>query len=257
MILRNLAMSIRQHDWGAAVIEVFIVVIGILVALQADDWVRERDDRAAEVAALERLLSEAENTVTYLQAEVAYQERTNELRRRATALVDGQEDVPEQDLPFRIGINTMVMNPTLSPPRTTYDELTASGRLQLVRSDHVREQLALFYADLDYFRSFVSVRDNEAFWEGYFEHVSYAYNPESETTDIILSTYNWDSLRQDRTFVSRIIAALRGQLVTQAMRADLLRQASQVCDAIAAELRTACRPPDAGAQVDRGDAAGK
>lgn len=243
MILRTLATSLKQRDWGGAFIDVLIVVIGILLALQADDWVSERNDRAAETAALQRLLDEAEEAVDYIRDEVAYQERMNALRRQATAIVDGELAVPEQDLPLRIGINTMLNIPNLSTARTTYDELTSAGQMQLIRSHAVRRQIALFYAALDYFRSHVSRPNVEGFWEGYFRHVSYAYNPAAETSDVILSTYDWDGIRADPGFVSRLIGALRNQLAVQEMRLDLLRMAEQMCAAIASELDTTCQPP--------------
>lgn len=46
MSIMKLAARLRHHDWMAAVIELVIVVVGILVALQVSNWNQDRLDRA-------------------------------------------------------------------------------------------------------------------------------------------------------------------------------------------------------------------
>ena len=48
MVLQKLATSLRQHDWGTALIEVLVVVLGIFIGLQVDDWNTARKDRIDE-----------------------------------------------------------------------------------------------------------------------------------------------------------------------------------------------------------------
>jgi hypothetical protein len=55
MILRRLADAIREQNWLTVVLEVFIVVFGILIGLQLDDWNERRKDRADEHAFVARL----------------------------------------------------------------------------------------------------------------------------------------------------------------------------------------------------------
>ena len=55
MILRKLAEAIRRQNWFTVVLEIMIVVIGIFLGLQANDWNQARKDRALEVRYLERL----------------------------------------------------------------------------------------------------------------------------------------------------------------------------------------------------------
>jgi len=55
MILRRLANAVREQNWLTVVLEVFIVVFGILIGLQVDDWNERRKDRADERAFVARL----------------------------------------------------------------------------------------------------------------------------------------------------------------------------------------------------------
>jgi len=242
MIMRRLAAAMAEQNWFTVMLELAIVIFGIIIALQVNDWVRERDERKLEAAALQRLLAEAENAVAYIDRDVVRADQLNEARRQAVAVVDGQSEIPQDDLALRVGINTMVNTPTMTPARTTYDELTSAGQMQLIRSARIRDQIALYYAVLDQFRTTVETLDTANFWEGYFRHVTYRYNAESTTSDVVLSTYDWESLRADGKFKSQLIGALRNQLRFQGMRRQLLFRARAMCDAIAAEVGRSCQP---------------
>ena len=58
MILRRLAEAIREQNWFTVFIEFMIVVSGIFVGLQVDDWNKSRLDRADERIFLLRLHEE-------------------------------------------------------------------------------------------------------------------------------------------------------------------------------------------------------
>lgn len=45
MILRKLADAIAAQNWFTVVLEVLIVVVGIFIGLQVDDWNEIRKDR--------------------------------------------------------------------------------------------------------------------------------------------------------------------------------------------------------------------
>ena len=55
MILRRLADAIREQNWFTVIVEILIVVVGIFIGLQVDDWNERRKDRLDERFYLERL----------------------------------------------------------------------------------------------------------------------------------------------------------------------------------------------------------
>lgn len=63
MILRRLADAIREQNWFTVIIELVIVVAGILIAVQIDEWNQAQKDRALEKGYLERLLADVENSI--------------------------------------------------------------------------------------------------------------------------------------------------------------------------------------------------
>ena len=52
MILRRFTAQLRRQDWTAVVIELFVVVAGVFIGLQASNWnqQRELDEKGAHFA---------------------------------------------------------------------------------------------------------------------------------------------------------------------------------------------------------------
>ncbi len=55
MILHRMASAIKNRDWSQIITEILIVVIGIFIGLQVDDWNTARQERAEGEEYLERL----------------------------------------------------------------------------------------------------------------------------------------------------------------------------------------------------------
>ena len=196
-ILQRLSKSIRGQDWIAVLIEFVVVVVGIFAGLQANEWAQERSDRKHERAGLERLFLEANGSYLMLDQSVQRTRYLNSMRREAVRFADSDLPVPQDELPLKIGINTIAIFPAVIPIAVAYDELRSSGQLQLIQSDPLREQLAEFHANLAFHnQQLATFREGaDRFSEVYQRHVIWDYNPDATTSDILLSTYDWESLR--------------------------------------------------------------
>jgi hypothetical protein len=244
MILLRLSKAVRKQDWFAVLIEFVVVVLGIFAGLQANEWAQERQDRKQERAALERLFLEAVSAHELLNGSVQRTLRLNQLRRNAVRFADSGDPVPEDELPIKIGINTLAMFPAVMPVSVAYDELRSSGQMQLIRSAALRGQIAEFHINLAFHDQLQQgFRDGaNRFQEVYRQHVTWDYNPEATTSDILLSTYNWESLRSDETFIFEIIGLLRNQLVAEEGLIELRDQAKSLCESLGEIVGRPCSP---------------
>lgn len=59
MILRRIVEFLRNREWSILVLEVTVVVIGVFIGLQVDDWNQSRQDRNLESVYLARLHTDA------------------------------------------------------------------------------------------------------------------------------------------------------------------------------------------------------
>jgi len=58
MILNRLAEAFWKQDWIAVLLEVLIVVVGIFVGLQVNDWNEDRKPKHEEIVYLERIIED-------------------------------------------------------------------------------------------------------------------------------------------------------------------------------------------------------
>ena len=65
MILRRLVTGLRKRDWGTVVLEVLIVVVGIFIGLQVDDWNQVRIGRSDIAIYLQRIHGDLNRDATF------------------------------------------------------------------------------------------------------------------------------------------------------------------------------------------------
>lgn len=245
MILNRLANAIRKQDWFTVLLEFVIVVFGIFVGLQATEWEQERQDRKQELASLERLFRESENALQLLDESLQRELRLNQLRRNAVQFADSSAPVPENELPLKIGFNTLARFPTVVPVSVAYDELKSSGQMQLIRSAALRDQIAELHTGLARYNELQQDFGAQTgrFWDAYQRHITWDYNPDSTTSDILLSTYHWATLRADEEMIFAIIGLLRNQLVSEHGLVELRDRARSLCETLGNIVGQNCGQP--------------
>jgi len=124
--------------------ELVIVLVGVLLALAADRWNQARLDRAAESDYLVALLGDLASDTASQTAEI---ERA--LGREASARIvlgvvfHEQPVVDASEFILSVVDAGIYGEPVLS--RETFDDLTQTGRLGLIRDAPLRRQLADYY----------------------------------------------------------------------------------------------------------------
>lgn len=234
MILKRLAEAFRKQEWFTVFVEFVIVVAGIFLGLQANEWAQQRQDREHERAAIERLFLESQNADRLVNGYLQQTLRLNQMRRNAVQFADSNAPVPENELPLKIGINTLARFPMVLPVSVAYDELRSSGQMQLIRSAALRDQIAEFYNAVSRHNRLQEVfaGDSDRFFDTYRRHVIWDFNPEATTSDILLSTYNWETMRADEEFIFRIIGLLRNQLVAEESLVELRDRVRALCETL-------------------------
>jgi hypothetical protein len=123
--------------------ELVVVVVGILIAFQVEEWRSERLDRQAEKDLLENLLSDLELN------ELGFENYLNALTTQTDAtidLVDYLDGSPsrsnEELLQIFISLHTSW---GWTPTKPTYRSWIASGRPELISDETLRADLFFFY----------------------------------------------------------------------------------------------------------------
>jgi hypothetical protein len=201
---------------GYAVGEIILVVIGILLALQINNWNEERKDRQQEMVYYGKMLEDINQDLSSL----------NELIEDNEARILGSNDMMvllQQSLPDRKAVVSAMRSSTA---RTTYtfkvnkaafDDLKSSGRLSIIQDLALKNQLLRYYARMEGYTDVVDVNSDAT--------VNMYYHPQKDFEE--LGWQDIESIRKeiDTTRVDlKALAAvhfpspsLRKQLMSQAI----------------------------------------
>ena len=147
MILRKLAEAVRKQSWSTIVLEVLIVVVGIFFGLQVDAWNQNLKDRTAEAVYLERLRADTASNIAEVKDRAqTYYDRADSLKRIVEMLeARNAEEIGASDLAYTFCY--WYVPEAVRLQTATYDEMTATGGLELIRSEDVRHKLQLALAE--------------------------------------------------------------------------------------------------------------
>ena len=145
MLLRRFLIHFESQNWAAIFVDFLIVVVGIFVGLQANQWNQERKERVLES---QYVLSIKRD----VQADIAGLDRTIELaRERAqsgrlliTSMNENHIDGDPTEFVWAV-YNSLFLNYP-SYTRTTVDELSSTGNLRIIRDESLKSSLAEYYA---------------------------------------------------------------------------------------------------------------
>ncbi|MEO6969069.1 MAG: hypothetical protein ABI132_11545 [Rhodanobacteraceae bacterium] len=141
----RLVARLRRQDWLTAIIELVIVVVGILLALQISNWNQNRVDRARSDSYYRRLHAELVSDRTTMDEALVFWTKVSAYGRGAMAngeqgtLVNGSQwqtllawYQASQIFPFEL-------------EDTTFTEMRDTSDLALISDENLRKRLADYY----------------------------------------------------------------------------------------------------------------
>ncbi len=155
MILRRISTAIRRQDWFTVLIEIGIVVIGLLIGLQINNWNEARADRAKEAAFLERLAVDVDRAREQLGGFVEAREDRLRTIARVENMYFGDGDIePLSELACRqFSSMHLITHPPVAVPSIT--EAFAGGRIELLTEPDLIQALIVVEQSEDRLRKVI------------------------------------------------------------------------------------------------------
>lgn len=152
MLFRRISQRIRGEKWLALSLELIVVIVGILLAVQVDRFYAGWQDSRLEDRYLERLAIDLQSDTAEITRVVAgIEQRLSQIQLLADVIVDpGTARDQPSDFVYAIEQVTWRSVPTITT--YTYDELLSTGRMTLLRSERLRNGLAEYYASIEHQR---------------------------------------------------------------------------------------------------------
>lgn len=144
MILRRLSEAIVKQNWSIVTVEVLVVVVGIFIGLQVDDWNQARKDGNDELRFLERLHNDL-----LLADQLSQRVRARRLERQgllldASDVLFGRADrdtLSEEECFSVASANFFNINIADFP---SMRELAGTGRMHIIQDAELRSALVHF-----------------------------------------------------------------------------------------------------------------
>jgi hypothetical protein len=238
--LRRLASAFRRTDWGSVALEVAIVTIGVLLAVQADQWVEERRQRKDERQYLLRLWDETAHNVDRLQFLADGHTETAEELKQAWLRLD---DPTAEPLRRRGGYGCAAIRyPAANLATSGYDELTTTNKFDVIRDPVLKQKLRLARAQHDYARAQLDYNryTGVQLLRPYLDTLSWSFDP---ATGQPTCHVDWAAVRSDPAARSALVRASRQQWQMSVNRKDELGYVVAVRERLACLLgKPGCRP---------------
>jgi hypothetical protein len=151
-MIRRILQNIRRQDWTAVVIELVVVILGVFIGVQVSNWNGDLEtDRKSEVFT-ERLKADLREEAWGYEVQVGYYEQVLRNALAAEDALAGRTQLPDETL--LIAAYRATQYNAYIRRRATYDELTSTGEIGLIRDAKLRE-LAMHTYTADVFNEVI------------------------------------------------------------------------------------------------------
>jgi len=147
VVLRRFREHAAKHNWFSVVIDLAIVVIGLFLGMQANNWNEYRLDRNLGEQYRQRLIEDLETNEEDFRQRAVYYRQVHDLGY--AALQDLRR--PESADPVAFLLQSFKAANILprSTQRATYQEILSAGALGLIGDQSIRRRVMTYYAGLD------------------------------------------------------------------------------------------------------------
>lgn len=137
MILRRVIGHFRKQEWTAIAIDFVIVVAGVFVGLQVQEWNADRQTRAKSADFSERLREDLRMEAWQYEFLIKYNQDVLANANRAIAALSGEGQLSDEQL--LVSVYRASNYKYYERRRATYDELISTGAIGLITDTNLRQ----------------------------------------------------------------------------------------------------------------------
>jgi hypothetical protein len=145
-LLQRIIIHLRNQHWTAIGLEFVVVVFGVFLAFQLNNWNSDRIAQEAGQNYRARIVADARNNEADLQGRAAYFEQVKAFGLQVLGDLDGS--APIGDETFLIAAYQATQIYTRPLVRATYDEILSTGAINTLGDAPTRDRTANYYLGL-------------------------------------------------------------------------------------------------------------
>jgi hypothetical protein len=148
MILRRITKHVTEQNWTAIAIDFVIVVAGVFVGLQVQEWSAARGHRAAEIVHLNSMEEDVTYSIASLERMIANMESQQTARAALYAYSVDPGATLAPDVRDRLVAVGLFYLPQLDIRQVTFEALKSSGQLSAIGSPTLVSRLQSLSSDI-------------------------------------------------------------------------------------------------------------
>ena len=182
--------------------EILLVVIGILIALQVNNWNQHRQDKIRSIDYHQRMINDLDQTVSFLKGVTRFSDEIKDSIDLAVEVLERgvMTASSKETLDFALG-NFFRLSRNL-PELSTYKEMENSGQLSLIYSTDLRKEIADYVVNWELV-STVAEDLNEKVNQTEFIDPYVKFGRESDFQEAYLE-YDFNALSRDRKVINTL-----------------------------------------------------
>lgn len=145
MLLKRISQYIRNHDWFAVLVELVIIIIGLMMAFQLDRWREANVEHDLELVYIDHLIDDIESDLSDIEYGIDLQSMRLMLINMLMDVAENPEKEIEYPVLFLGALDQAAYTYTPTLTNHTFENLRATGDLQLIRSEVVKDVLFEYY----------------------------------------------------------------------------------------------------------------
>lgn len=147
-----------------AIGEIILVMIGILLALQVNNWNERRKGKIVEQQILVQLIEEYTSNLEQLEGKIHVRKSIIDASIDVLTYIDNPININKDSLIFRLA--KLGYDPTFDP---IHNDLISSGNIRLIKNSNLRKLLSNWSSDV------VSVQEMEQQWQLVRNQINYPF----------------------------------------------------------------------------------
>ncbi len=147
MVFQRIKNNIEDLSWFALLTDFLIVVIGIYVGLQIDEWNDNRLDKIKEQNYIIRLDSELRRDVEKFSGIISLAYKRNEMGALLEAAIESDSIEGIDPLAFVQAVDQIAFTRAMGASGIVFEEMKANGDLGLLQDTKLKDALSRYYTN--------------------------------------------------------------------------------------------------------------
>lgn len=231
-MLRKIWNSLKKENFTFAVIELLMIIVGVFIAFQVDQWNDERKEARDQYLWLEAVREDLGQSVPFIQGRIAYEgQMISALDEVLRALKSGEVPAAKRAA-FERGLQQRFITPSPFQLIGTIQQLNVSGQMNDIRDPNLRQRLIGLVGYAAAYDKNISGIEDSFRRATYHSAEFYTIDLDLETGRPVMTSFNLEAMRSDPQFKMDIIYLRNLHTLTKGANETFVKRIGEVIEAL-------------------------